>query len=53
MIVVTMVFAGVSGIAFLVWEWLVEKRGKEKRGKQEPTFPLSLLKGRVLAGMMA
>ncbi|RDL42325.1 Uncharacterized protein BP5553_02304 [Venustampulla echinocandica] len=52
-IVVTIIFATISGMAFIVWEWLVEKRGKEKRGRQEPTFPLSLLKGRVMAAMMA
>lgn len=44
-----MALGGVSGIAFLIWEWFLEKAPSA----QEPTFPLSLLKNRVLAGMMA
>jgi hypothetical protein len=48
-IIATMVLGGVSGIAFLIWEWFLEK----SPSAQEPTFPLSLLKNQVLAGMMA
>lgn len=47
-IIVTITLALISGIAFVGWEYWLEKKG----GHQEPTFPLSLLKGRILSGMV-
>jgi len=49
MIITTLVFSVVAGVGFVVWEWWIERA----KGKQEPTFPLSLLKDRILASMMA
>lgn len=49
-IISTMVVAGVSGVGFVVWEWIIER---SKTTRQEPTFPLSLFKDRILTGMMA
>jgi hypothetical protein len=47
-IITTITLAIISGIGFVVWElWL-----EHLNGKQEPTFPLSLLRSRVLTGMM-
>jgi high-affinity Fe2+/Pb2+ permease len=48
-IIITLVFSLVAGVGFVGWEWWIERA----KGKQEPTFPLSLLKDRVLASMMA
>ncbi|TVY37363.1 MFS thioclapurine efflux transporter [Lachnellula subtilissima] len=48
-IIITFVFSVLAGTAFVAWEWWIER----VKGKQEPTFPLSLLKDRVLACMMA
>jgi MFS family permease len=47
-ITITMTLAIICGISFVVWELLLERSDN----KQEPTFPLSLLKDRVLTGMM-
>jgi hypothetical protein len=47
-IIITMSLAIISGVGFVVWElWL-----EHLDDKQEPTFPLSLLRGKVLTGMM-
>ncbi|TVY75574.1 Efflux pump FUS6 [Lachnellula suecica] len=48
-IIITIVFSALSGVGFVGWEWWIERA----KGKQEPTFPLTLLKDRVLASMMA
>jgi hypothetical protein len=48
-IIVTIVFSAVAGVGFVSWEWWIERA----KGKQEPTFPLSLLKESVLASMIA
>ncbi|TVY27456.1 Efflux pump [Lachnellula hyalina] len=48
-IIITFVISILAGTAFVGWEWWVERVA----GKQEPTFPLSLLRDRVLACMMA
>jgi hypothetical protein len=43
-----MTLAIISGIGFVFWELWLERLN----GEQEPIFPLSLLKSRVLTGMM-
>ncbi|KAH8652684.1 drug resistance transporter EmrB/QacA subfamily [Tricladium varicosporioides] len=48
-IISTMVVAGVSGVGFVVWEWIIER---SKTTRQEPTIPLSLFKDRMFTGMM-
>lgn len=48
-IIATFVLGGISGVLFMFWEWFVE----HSTSKQEPTFPLTLLKDRVFSGMMA
>ncbi|EPE36690.1 MFS general substrate transporter [Glarea lozoyensis ATCC 20868] len=47
-ITITLVLAIVSGITFVTWEFLLERSDS----KREPMFPLSILKNRVVAGMM-
>jgi hypothetical protein len=47
-IIITMTLAIICGTGFIGWELWLERLG----GKQQPTFPLSLLKSRVLTGMM-
>jgi hypothetical protein len=48
-IIVALIFGSLAGILFVGWEWLVER----SVSRQEAVFPLSLLKNRLLAGMMA
>jgi MFS family permease len=50
-IVGSLVVAVVAWFAFAGWEVWVEKRG-QSGGRQEPIFPMRLLKSRVLAGML-
>ncbi|KAE9362971.1 putative MFS multidrug transporter [Stipitochalara longipes BDJ] len=54
-IVGSLVIAGVAWIAFVSWEmWIEQKQqGTGSEGtRQEPIFPMRLLKSRVLAGML-
>lgn len=48
-IVSTITLSGICWIAFVGWEYFIEK----SRSPQEPIFPMRLLKDRVLVGMMS
>lgn len=48
-VISTLVLAGVSGVTLFVWEVFVD----EATSSQEPVFPPSLLKNRLLSSMLA
>jgi MFS family permease len=47
----SLIAAGVAWAAFVGWEVWVERQ-QRGQGRQEPIFPMRLLKSRVLAGML-